>query len=146
MADVPNNLGAKKYMHLTTSFGQIKFISSRLAEVIINQDVEVSIEFVEEYDAIMKTHFREPYAVLVNRINNYSYTYEALLCIGSAQNLKAAAIINYGATNARQAKDLQSVRQIDKLTIKEFSGLELGRESAIEWLEAQLHNAIIEPS
>ncbi len=72
MADVPNNLGAKKYMHLTTSFGQIKFISSRLAEVIINQDVEVSIEFVEEYDAIMKTHFREPYAVLVNRINNYS--------------------------------------------------------------------------
>lgn len=133
-------------MHLITSFGQIRFISSRLAEVIINQGVEVSIELVEEYDAIIKKHFHEPYAVLVNRINSYSYTYEALLCVGSTQNLKAAAIINYAAATAQQAKGLQSVHQIDKLIIREFSGLELGRESAIEWLEAQLHNTIIEPS
>jgi hypothetical protein len=133
-------------MNLITSFGQIKLISSNITEVVINQGVEISLELVEEYDTVMKKHFNKPYAVLVNRLNNYSYAYEALLCIGSTQNLKAAAVINYGAANAQQTKDLQSVRHNDKLVIKEFSGLELGRESAINWLEAQLTKTISEPS
>lgn len=125
-------------MRITTSFGQIKLISPNIAEVVINQGVEISLELVEEYDAIMNQHFTENYAVLVNRINSYSYAYEALLCIGSAKNLTAAAIINYSMANEQQTKDLQFVRHMDNLNIKEFSGLELGRESAISWLEQQL--------
>lgn len=125
-------------MSITTSFGQIKIISPNIAELIINQGVEISLELVEKYDAIMSEKFNEGYAVLVNRINNYSYAYEALLCIGSAKNLKAAAIINYSAANEQQTKDLKSIRHMDNLNIKEFSGLELGRDNAINWLKEQL--------
>jgi hypothetical protein len=129
-------------MNFNTSFGQVKLISSNIVEVIISQDIEVSLELVDEYELIMNKHFTENYAVLVNRVNNYSYAYEALLCIGSSKNLKAAAIINYGKANAQQTKNLQSIRRTDKLNVKEFSGLELGRDSAIDWLKEQLTNTV----
>ena len=125
-------------MKLTTSFGQINIISSCIAEVIINQDVEITLELLEEYDAIMAKKFTGNYAVLVNRINNYRYAYEALLCAGSAQNLRAAAIIEYGTNSEQRTQDLKSIRAMDNLNIKEFSGLELGREKAIAWLDEQL--------
>jgi len=125
-------------MKLTTSFGQINIISSCIAEVIINQDVEITLELLEEYDAIMAKKFTGNYAVLVNRINNYRYAYEALLCAGSAQNLRAAAVIEYGTNNEQRIQDLKSIRAMDNLNIKEFSGLELGREKAIAWLDEQL--------
>jgi hypothetical protein len=125
-------------MKLTTSFGQINIISTCIAEVIINQDVEITLELLEEYDAIMAKQFTGNYAVLVNRINNYRYAYEALLCAGSAQNLRAAAIIEYGTNSEQRTQDLKSIRAMDNLNIKEFSGLELGREKAIAWLDEQL--------
>jgi len=125
-------------MKLTTSFGQINFISSNVAEIIINKNIEISLEIVDEYDALMAKQFAGNYAILVNRVNSYRYAYEALLCVGSAQHLKAAAIINYGTASEQRTKDLKSIRHMDNLNIKEFSGLELGRESAINWLNEQL--------
>lgn len=125
-------------MNINTHFGQIKLISPNIVEVVISQGIEISLELLEEYEGLMSEYFTDNYAILVNRLNNYSYAYEALLCIGSAQNLKAAAIINYGVAVAQQTKDLKSIRHMDNLNIKEFSGLELGRESAIAWLEEQL--------
>ncbi|MGB1261654.1 MAG: hypothetical protein ACPG52_01995 [Cognaticolwellia sp.] len=131
-------------MTLNTSFGQINLISPNIAEIIINKDIEVTLELIDEYDALMAKHFSGNYAALVNRINSYSYSYEALLCVGSAQRLIATAIISYGVENEHQTTNLTSVRHMDNLNIKEFSGLELGRDSAIAWLNKQLAQA--EPS
>lgn len=128
-------------MKLTTSFGEINFLSKSLAEVIINKDIEITLELIDQYDALMAKQFSGHYAVLVNRINNYRYAYEALLCVGSALNLKAAAIINYGTESEQQTKYLKSIRHMDNLNIREFSGLELGRENAIKWLKEQLINS-----
>ncbi len=128
-------------MNITTSFGQVNFLSNNVVELIINKGIEVSLELVDEYDALMAENFTCDYAILVNRLNSYSFSYEALLCIGSAQHLKAVAIINYGVENEEQTKNLQAIRHMDDLNIKEFSGLELGRESAIKWLEKQLTTA-----
>tara|TARA_R110001592_G_scaffold153164_2_gene381319 strand:+ start:87 stop:494 length:408 start_codon:yes stop_codon:yes gene_type:complete len=125
-------------MKLNTSFGQINFLDANIAEVIINENIEITLEIVDEYDALMAQHFSGNYAVLVNRINSYRFAYEALLCIGSEQNLKALAIINYNKASEQQTRDLKSVRHMDNLNIKEFSGLELGRENAIHWLNEQL--------
>lgn len=126
-------------MKLNTSFGQINFLDANIAEVIINENIEITLEIVDEYDAILANHFSGNYAILVNRINNYSFAYEALLCIGSAENFKALAIINYNKANEQQTKELISVRHMDNLNLKEFSGLELGRENALHWLTEQLN-------
>ena len=125
-------------MKLTTSFGEINILPKNIAEVIINKDIEITLELVDDYDALMAKQFSGNYAVLVNRLNNYSYAYEAILCVGSAQHLKAAAIISYDSDSEQQTKDLKSIRHMDSLNIKEFSGLELGREKALTWLNEQL--------
>lgn len=127
-------------MKLITSFGQINLISANIAEVIINKNIEISLEMVEEYDALMAKYFHGNYAVLVNRLNHYRYAYEALICAVSAQHLIAVAVINYGAVSDRRTREIKSVRQMDNLNIQEFSGLELGRESAVKWLNEQLEN------
>ncbi len=128
-------------MKFITSFGQINLLTTNIAEVIINDKIEVTLEIVDEYDALMAKHFAINYAILVNRINSYSFSYEALLCVASAQNLKALALINYRAENAQQTQNLKTIRHMDNLNIKEFSGLDLGRENAIKWLNEQLENA-----
>ena len=125
-------------MILTTSFGQIEFISENIIEIIIKQNIEVTLEFMDEYEDLMSKYVKGNYAVLVNRINRYSFTFEAILCVGSAENLKAAAIISYDNKHELQTENLKTIRHMDNLNIKEFSGLELGREKAIRWLEAQL--------
>ena len=50
-------------------------------------------------------------------------------------------MINYRAENEQQTQNLKSARHMDNLNIKEFLGLELGRENAIKWLNEQLTNA-----
>ena len=125
-------------MNFTTSFGHVKIISSNIAEIVINHGIEISLEVMEEYETLMNKHFTDHYATLINRINNYSYAYEVLLCIGSIKNLKAVAVINYGIENKQQAKDISAVHHVDNLNIKLFSGLELGRDNAIDWLKGEL--------
>jgi hypothetical protein len=125
-------------MKITTSFGLINIISANIAEIIVDEDVEITLEIVDEYDAIMAQTFPGNYAILVNKINNYRYAFEALLTIASAENQKATAIISYGAESEQQTVDLKSVRRIDNLNMKEFSGLNLGRACAIKWLNEQL--------
>lgn len=125
-------------MLLTTSFGQIEFISENIIEIIIKQNLEITLESMDEYEDLMSKYVSGNYAVLVNRINRYSFTFEAMLCVGSAENLKAAAIISYDNNNEPHTENLKSIRHMDNLNIKEFSGLELGREKAIKWLEEQL--------
>ncbi len=125
-------------MLLTTSFGQIEFISENIIEIIIKQNIEITLESMDEYENLMSKYVSGNYAVLVNRINRYSFTFEATLCVGSAENLKAAAIISYDNNNEPHTENLKSIRHMDNLNIKEFSGLELGREKAIKWLEDQL--------
>ncbi|AZQ83940.1 hypothetical protein EKO29_07885 [Colwellia sp. Arc7-635] len=125
-------------MKITTSFGLINIISANIAEIIVNEDVEITLEIVDEYDAVMAQTFPGNYAILVNKINNYRYAFEALLTIASAENQKATAIISYGIESEQQTTDLKTVRRIDNLNMKEFSGLNLGRASAIKWLNEQL--------
>jgi hypothetical protein len=125
-------------MKITTSFGLINIISIDIAEIIVDEGLEVTLEIVEEYDAILAQNFSGNYAVLINKINSYRYAFEALLTIGSAENQKAAAIISYGVESEQQTIDLKALRRIDNLNIKEFSGLNLGRASAIKWLNEQL--------
>lgn len=125
-------------MILTTSFGQIVFITENIIEIIIKQNIEITLESMEEYEDLMAKYVKGNYAVLVNRINHYSFTFEAILCVGSAENLKAAASITYDNNNDTHTENLKSIRYMDNLNVKEFSGFELGREKAIKWLEAQL--------
>ena len=59
------------------SFGYITLLSENIAEVVVNRNVVMTLEMVDEYDYFLKCHFNGDFGLLINKINQYSYTFEA---------------------------------------------------------------------
>lgn len=119
-------------------FGRINIINEKIAEVIINEDIEMSIEMVEQCEDLFSKNFTDDFGLLVNKINVYRYAYEAKLTIGSHEKLKAIAVVNYHDEGVIQSERVKKLRKMDRLNLKTFSGLDLGWQQGIEWLEQEL--------
>ena len=122
------------------SFGYITLLSENIAEVVVNQGVIMTLEEVDEYDYFLKCHFNGSFVLLINKINQYTYTFEAQLTIASLSGIKAMAIITYNQESDHITSKLANTRKNDNWNIKKFSGLELGFQSGITWLEQELLN------
>jgi len=125
-------------MNQALSFAKINILSENLVEVTINQDVEVSLEMSEEYNNFLTDNFPNDFALLVNKINQYDYAFEAKLSMASHENLKAIAVITYDNDSKAAVKDMADLRKLDGWNLKIFNGLNLGRQAAIEWLDNEL--------
>jgi hypothetical protein len=75
---------------------------------------------------------------LINRIHNYTYTYEAKLSIASYEGLKALAFVCYSDKSLLVTKQLQESRSFDQWKYPVYSGLDLGWQEAYQWLESEL--------
>ncbi len=120
------------------SFANINILSESIAEVIVHPNIEISIEMVEEYHDFLTKQFPRNFAVLVNKINAYDYSFEAKLCLASHENLKAIAVVNYTDQSKEITQQISAMRQIDGWNLKIFSGLDLGWQQGLEWLETEL--------
>lgn len=125
------------------SFADINIVSDSIAEVIIDEGLEVSIEMIEEYDTYLACIFKGKYGVLLNKINNYSYSPEAQFIMGSTDNIVAIAAVNYNEQGRQSSKVVAKKRIIDQLNFRTFSGLELGWQDAVTWLKQELANTTI---
>ena len=121
-------------MKYTLSFGDIIILSNNLAEVIVDEGTVMTLEMCEEYDTFLLDHFPHPFGLLINKIHNYSYTYEAKLHIASLGNLKAFAFLTYDQNGLTETKKLKEQRKADDWNMKDFCGLNMGRDKAIKWL------------
>lgn len=120
------------------SFAVINPLAEDMLELIIDKDTLVSIEMVEEFDGYIEQNFQYDLGILVNKINDYKYSFEAKLMLGSSPLIQAVAILNYYTTGASDTQNIERVRVLDKLNMKMFSGLELDRAQAIDWLTTEL--------
>ncbi|NQZ81732.1 MAG: hypothetical protein HRT52_12020 [Colwellia sp.] len=121
-----------------TSFGFYNRLSENVFEVIADEGVEITLEMIDECHEFVDKYIQGDFALLVNRINNYSYTYEAKLSIASYEGLKAIAFVYYNSESLQVIDDLQGKRLMDKWNTKSFSGLELGWQQAYEWLQQEM--------
>ena len=125
------------------SFGKINIINNNIAEVLVDEGVIFTLEMCEEYDAFLLERFPEKFAILNNKIHKFSYTYEANLHIASLENLIAVAVVTYDKNSYLQSQNYKKLRLQDHWLLKEFSGFKMGREQALEWLEAVLADSMI---
>jgi len=125
----------KKYR---LSFAYINIIDNKIAEVIVNEGINVSLEMIEEHDDLLMKIFDGKFGILVNKINNYSYSIEAQLIMGSLENIAAIAAITYSVQGGASSKLIADIRIIDQLNVKTFSGLELGWQQAVSWLQNEI--------
>ncbi|MBA6231615.1 MULTISPECIES: hypothetical protein [unclassified Colwellia] len=120
------------------SFAEVNPLSKDIVELIIDENTLVSIEMVEEFDIYIEQNFKHKIGILMNKINDYKYSFEAKLTLGSLPMIQAVAILNYSNAGISDSDSIEQIRALDNLNTKLFSGLELARDQAINWLVKEL--------
>lgn len=120
------------------SFAYFNILADNLLEVTVDDGVEMSLEMIEECHQFIDKHFKGDFGMLVNKINQYTYTYEAALSIASYDNMKAVAFVYYTPKSKKSVAILKDIRAADEWNHKTFSGLELGWQQAFTWLTKEL--------
>ncbi len=121
-----------------TSFAFYNKLSENIIEVIADEGVEITLEMIDEGHEFIEKYIEGDFALLVNRINTYSYSYEAKLSIASHEGLKAIAFVYYNNESQHAIDDLQNTRVMDKWNAKTFPGMELGWQQAYDFLEEEM--------
>ncbi|WP_286234660.1 hypothetical protein [Thalassotalea sediminis] len=120
------------------SFGQFNLLSNNVVEVVVDEGIVMDLDMVEECHNFILSRFTDEFAMLVNKVNHYSYSFEAKLSVASYEHLKAIAFVYYSPEGQEISNNLQAVRAMDKWNCRAFSGLELGWQQAYDWLQHEL--------
>lgn len=126
-------------MEHNLSFAKVNLLSENVAEIIVGQDVEISLEMSEEYDEFLTQKFPGNFAILVNKINQYDFSFEAKLSMASHENLMAIAVITYDSEGKQSVENLAAMRKLDGWNLKMFDGLNLGWQEGLDWLQGELN-------
>lgn len=113
----------------------VNHLESNIAEVIVDSGVELGIEMVEELDNYLSDFYSGDFALLVNKQNPYSYTYEAQLCLASLEHQRALAILYHDLQREHIPPLLGQRVTLDEINVKIFPATKLGTKSAMNWLK-----------
>jgi hypothetical protein len=125
------------------SFGYFTLLTENIVEVIIveviiDEGIELSLEMIEECDVFFKAHIFGNFGMLNNRVNQYSYSDEAQLCIGFYEGLKAIAFVYYSDNSQVIVEKITLSRVYEQWNTCIFSGLDLEWQQAFQWLQGEL--------
>ena len=115
----------------TLSFGQITILNPNLAEVIIDNYVEMDLAMVDEYHEFLLTHLEHPFNLLINKIHQYTYTFEAQLNLGTLPEINLMAVVAYNSVTENSTHSLISIPRAMPWNIQIFKE----RKTALDWLE-----------
>jgi hypothetical protein len=118
----------------TLGFAKIVLLSHDIAEIIIDEGVVLNLTMVNEYHEFIVQHLQAPFSLLINKINDYSYDFDAQMKIGNIPQIHAMAVVTYTRKSAFSTHLLTDTtpREI-KWNIQVFPQ----RAMALEWLEYQ---------
>ena len=125
------------------SFAKVNLLNEHIAEVIVGQDVVISLEMSEEYDNFLTKIFSNHFALLINKVNEYDFSFEAKLSVASHENLAAIAVVTYNNQSKTSVANLASIRQRDGWNLKVFDGLNLGWQEGLDWLQNELNSEVL---
>lgn len=117
------------------SFGKIYLLSPHLAEVIVNDGVEMNMEMVNEYHNFLRQHLSSPFSLLINKLNKYSYTFEAQKHLATIPEIKAMAVVAYNHSAEVATNILKDVPRNTEWNMKIFPE----PNSALHWLNEQMN-------
>ena len=115
------------------SFGQVIIRNPNLAEIIVDEGIEMDLAMVSEYHTWISQKLSDPCMVLINRINSYSYSFGAQLELGSLEQIKAVAIVTNCDKVIKTTEYLKSLPRKNPWNPKIFNI----RDEALTWLEKQ---------
>lgn len=115
-------------------FGVIQYLDNKIAEVIIDEGVEMNDAMVDAYHAHLDDHYSGPFALLVNKKNNYTYTFSAQQQLANLPNIRAMAVVVYRRSTEIATRALLNVKRDHAWNLKTF----YDRDEALAWLKSEL--------
>jgi hypothetical protein len=122
-------------------FAYLTILPNNIVEIVIDNDIVLSLEMVEACHEFVVKNIKGGFSLLINRIHDYSIAFEAQLSVASHEDLKAIAFVYYNSRSEVEIEDLIDLRKMDNWNVKTFSGLELGWQSAHQWLEHEMETS-----
>lgn len=122
-------------------FAKIFILREDIAEVIINDGVEMNLEMVEQYHDYLLLNLRAPFSLLINKINAYSYSHDAQQKLATLREINAMAVLAYNRTTISTTKLLTTYPRDEKWNLKIFTD----RDEAMGWLfseQSEYYNRI----
>jgi len=111
-------------------FAKIIILREDIAEVIINNDVELNMKMVNEYHEFLLSHLRAPFSLLINKVNSYSYDFAAQKNLATLKEINVMAVVAYNRITEITTKSLTSFPRQVEWNLKIFSK----RDEALDWL------------
>lgn len=111
-------------------FAKIIILRDDIAEVMINDGVKMDIAMVEQYHDFLLSHLRAPFSILVNKINSYTYDFDAQEKLATLKEINAMAVVAYNPVTEITTEILASYPRNVKWNLRIFSN----RDDALTWL------------
>ena len=118
-------------------FAKIIILRDDIAEVMINDGVQMDVEMVEQYHDFLLSHLRAPFSLLINKVNSYTYDFHAQENLATLKEINAMAVVAYNRVTKIITETLASFPRDVKWNLKIFSN----RDEALAWLLSQQNQA-----
>ncbi len=114
-------------------FARINILREDIAEVMINEGVLMDLAMVEQYHDFLLTHLNAPFALLINKVNSYSYDFDAQEKLATLKEINAMAVVVYSQVSRIATETLVSFPRNVKWNLEIFTN----RDEALAWLVSQ---------
>lgn len=114
-------------------FAKIILLREDIAEVFINDGIEMGAEMMDQCHDFLRAHLRCPFSLLVNNANSHSYSFPAQEKLTVMEEINAMAMVVYNQVAQFAAETLATYPRDHKWDLKIFSN----REDALEWLVSE---------
>lgn len=122
---------------LKLPFAQILLLKPNIAEIIVAEGVEVTSDMVFEYQELLINEIPGPIGLLINKRNNYTYTFGAQMELGLSKEIKATAILAEREPTVLVMRSIKGLPEHSQWNMDVF----YDRGLAINWLEEQLNES-----
>jgi hypothetical protein len=93
----------------------------------------MNAEMVDAYHDFLLTHLQAPFSLLINKINAYTYDFEAQERLATPAQINAMAVVTYNRISAMTTRSLAAIPRSRKWNLRIFSD----RSAALEWLRSE---------
>ena len=114
-------------------FAKIILLQKDIAEVMINDGVEMDTKMVDQYHDFLLSHLHPPFSLLINKVNSYTYDFQAQIHLATLKEIHAMAVIAYNRITKITTESLASYPRSEKWNLRVFSN----RDEALTWLLAE---------
>jgi len=121
------------------SFAKIIVLQDDIAEVIINDGVVMNAAMVQQYHEFLRSILTAPFSLLINKINSYTYDFDAQIELATIAEINAMAVIAYSRITELTTESLASYPRSKKWNLQIF----MNRNDALAWLlleQKKIHN------